>query len=250
MSDKRRNIKQAKRTNQPNPNSARARAAEEAKLAEEQRKRRNRIIAIVAALVLVFGAALGYQYWRTTRAPEAAGGKDGLAPITLSQSKPAVLGKAGAPERVRIYFDYHCSHCYDFEVKHGEALKQIQGSGKASVAYYPMSFIDAGSVSAANAFACAAEQGYASAYHDGLFANHTLQWSDRQLISLGEQVMGGPNNDFSACVTSKKNAAWVTSIATQAQTDGVNETPTLFIDGKVVDWGTLSAADFVAKATS
>ena len=46
-----------------------------------------------------------------------------------------------------------------------------------------------------------------------MFANHTLQWSDAQLIDLAAKVGGAsPSEAFKTCVTSKAHADWVSSI--------------------------------------
>ena len=89
-----------------------------------------------------------------------------------------------------MYEDFHCPHCADFEEQFGPVITQAQESGAARVELYPMAFIDEGSAAAANAMACAAEAGFGQAFYLGLFANHTLQWSDEQLIDLATKVGG------------------------------------------------------------
>jgi protein-disulfide isomerase len=103
-----------------------------------------------------------------------------------------------------------------------------------------MSFIDEGSVTAANAMACAAEAGFGQAYYLGLFANQNLQWSDPQLIELASKVGGSPSETFKTCVNRRAHADWVTSINAAADTNGVQQTPTMLINGKEVDIATLT----------
>jgi protein-disulfide isomerase len=103
-----------------------------------------------------------------------------------------------------------------------------------------MAFIDEGSLTAANAMACAAEAGFGQAYYLGLFANHTLQWSDPQLIDLATKVGGSPTEAFRTCVTRRAHADWVTSVNAAADTNGVDQTPTMLINGKEVDIATLT----------
>ena len=98
-----------------------------------------------------------------------------------------------------------------------------------------MAFIDEGSVTAANAMACAAEAGFGQAYYLGLFANHTLQWSDPQLIDLATKVVGSPPTEaFQTCVKRRAHADWVTSINAAADRGGVSQTPTMLINGSEV----------------
>jgi protein-disulfide isomerase len=216
-------------------------ARERARLAEEQaaaRKRDRRIlIAMVAAfVVIVVAVGIGFQAWRTSRSPSAGpSASSSASPVTLTNEHPIPLGSPEAPVTVTLYVDFHCPHCADFEEEFGPTITQAQESGAARVELYPMSFIDEGSVTAANAMACAAEAGFGRAYYLGLFANHTLQWSDPQLIELATKVGGSPSDAFKTCVMRRAHADWVSSINAAADTNGVQQTPTMLINGKGVD---------------
>jgi protein-disulfide isomerase len=217
-------------------------ARERARLAAEQaaaRKRDRRIlITMLAAFVVILVAGgIAFQAWRTNRAPSAAPSVSvSASPVTITNGRPISLGSAEAPVTITLYEDFHCPHCADFEEQFGSTVTQAQESGAARVALYPMAFIDEGSLTAANAMACAAEAGFGQAYYLGLFANHTLQWSDPQLIDLATEVNGTPPSEaFKTCVTRRAHADWVTSINAVADTNGVAQTPTMLINGKEVD---------------
>ncbi len=222
-----------------NPKNLNAR--ERARLAAEQaaaRKRDQRIlIAVIVGFVLIIVAAgIGFQAWRTNRSPSAAPSTAvSASPVTISNGQPIVLGSSQAPVTITLYEDFHCPHCAEFEEQFGPVITQAQESGAARVELYPLTFIDEGSVTAANAMACAAEAGFGQSYYLGLFANHTLQWSDEQLIDLAAKVGGPPSAAFPTCVTSKAHAGWVSSIAVAAQKNGVTATPTMVINGEPVD---------------
>jgi protein-disulfide isomerase len=221
-------------------------ARERTRLAAEQaaaRKRDRRIlIAVVAAFVLVVVAAgIGLQAWRTYRSPSAVPSSSvSASPVTISNGQPIVLGSSQAPTTITLYEDFHCPHCADFEEQFDPIITQAQESGTARVELYPMSFIDEGSAAAANAMACAAEAGFGQAFYRGLFANHTLQWSDQQLIDLAAKVGGTPSAAFQTCVTSKAHAGWVSSINAAAEKNGVAQTPTMLINGQSVDIANLT----------
>jgi protein-disulfide isomerase len=222
-------------------------ARERARLAEEQaaaRKRDRRIlITMLAAFVVILVAGgIAFQAWRTNRAPSAAPSVSvSASPVTITNGRPIPLGSAEAPVTITLYEDFHCPHCADFEEQFGSTITQAQESGAARVELYPMAFIDEGSLTAANAMACAAEAGFGQAYYLGLFANHTLQWSDPQLIDLATKVNGTPPSEaFKTCVTRRAHADWVTSINAVADTNGVAQTPTMKINGKEVDIATLT----------
>ena len=216
------------------------RGPEAARVAAEQAARRRReqkilLAAVVALVVLVVGGGMGLQAWRSGRAP-STGPVPAVAdvPQTVADGQPLRFGPAAAPATVTLYEDYHCPHCADFEEEFGDVLSRAQTTGQARVDLYPMSFIDAGSAAAANAAACAAEAGFGQAYHLGLFANPTLEWSDRQLVDLAGEVGGQPGGAFSTCVTTRAKSSWVTSVNTAADANGVEGTPTLFLDGAPV----------------
>jgi len=218
---------------------ARQRAAAAAK---RQRQRRIVLLVVVISLVVLIGGGIAFQAWRTLRAPSAAPttGSPSLTPVAVTEGKPIVLGTAEAPVKLSLYEDFHCPHCAEFEEEYGPVLSDAQDSGKAALEVYPMSFIDAGSAAAANAMACAAEAGFGSQYYQGLFANHTLQWNDDQLIELAKQITPVPGEAFETCVTSRGHAGWVDSINAAADAKGINSTPTMFLDGTRLDLASLT----------
>jgi len=232
-------------------------ARERARLAAEQaaaRKRDQRIlIAVVAGFVLlVVAAGIGLQAWRTNRSPSAAPSSSvSAAPVTISDGRPIVFGSPQAAATITLYEDFHCPHCADFEEQFGPVITQAQQSGAARVELYPMAFIDEGSAAASNAMACAAEAGFGQAFYRGLFANHTLQWSDEQLIDLAAKASGAPPSEaFRTCVMSKAHADWVSSINATAEKNGVAQTPTMLINGKSVDIANLTPDALKAMITN
>jgi protein-disulfide isomerase len=230
-------------------------ARERARLAADQaaaRKRDQRILlSVVAAFVVVVVAGgILFQGWRTSRSPSATPSASASAsPVAITNGRPIPLGSAAAPVTITLYEDFHCPHCGQFEEQFGPTITQAQESGAARVELYPMSFIDEGSVTAANAMACAAEAGFGQAYYLGLFANQNLQWSDPQLIELASKVGGSPSETFKTCVNRRAHADWVTSINAAADTNGVQQTPTMLINGKEVDIATLTPDSLKAMIT-
>ena len=205
-------------------------------MAGPDRQQRILIIGVIAFFVLVVGGGIGLQAWRTQRAPSAVPSPAATtAPITVTDGMPLLLGSAQAPVKITLYEDFHCPHCAEFEADFGDTLSEAQRTGRARIELYPMSFIDQGSASAANAMACAAEAGFGQNYYLGLFANHTLQWTDGQLVDLAEKVAGNVSENFRSCVSSRAHAGWVESINAAAATNGVNQTPTIFVNGNPVD---------------
>jgi protein-disulfide isomerase len=118
--------------------------------------------------------------------------------------------------------------------------------GAVALDVYPMSFHDAGSTAAANGFACAAEAGFGRAYYRGLFANRDLDWSDSQLTALADQVAAEVPAAFGGCVGSRGHATWVDSVNAAADKAGVQQTPTVLLDGDPVDLTTTTPDMLIA----
>jgi len=222
--------------------SARQRALADQQAAQ-RRKERRLLAAIVSVVVVVLvGGGIGLQAWRANRAPQAGSVTPGetSAPVTITASHPISWGSAGAPVTIDLYSDFHCPHCAEFEEQYGQTLTDAQEAGQITLRIFPMAFIDDGSMSAANAFACAAVAGFGETYYAALFANHTLDWSDSQLTQLAQQVNGSVPDTFSTCVTQRSHEDWVNSINDAASAAGVTGTPTMFLDGQQVDLTTVT----------
>ncbi len=210
-------------------------------MAGPDRPQRILIIAAIAAFVLIVVGGVGFQAWRTNRAPQLSGQPSGAvttgqaSPVPIVDGRPLVFGSPDNPVRVTLYEDFHCPHCAEFEEEFGPTLTAAVADNRAWLEVYPMSFIDEGSSRAANAMACAAEVGVGPLYFQGLFGNHTLGWSHRQLIQLGRLTGAAAAEGFEACVTNDTHASWVASINAAADQNGVTGTPTVFLDGNPVD---------------
>ena len=219
--------------------NARDRARQQKEMAERRKKERRLLIIVgVGLVVVVLVGGLLVQAWRTSRAPSATGAQERtvtFADVKIENGKPIKLGAADAPVTVTMYEDFHCPHCAEFEEQFGPTITAFQNDGTAVVELYPMAFIDEGSLSAANGMACAAEEGFGQPFYEGLFKNPNLQWSTEQLVDLAEQTSDGDSGKFETCVTQNTHAQWVQSIGEAATANGVQSTPSLFINGDPVD---------------
>ena len=220
----------------------------QAEQAAARRRERWILLAVLAGLVaVVVGGGIGLQAWRTGRAPTpVAVAEPASPPATISAGQPVTYGAAHAPKVVTLFSDFHCPHCAEFHEAYGPVLEQARQVGRIRLEVYPMAFIDAGSTAAANAFGCAAEAGFAPGYYAGLFANPILRWSDAQLLALPAAVGATSTPAFEACVTGRTHAAWVESINAGAGQRGVTATPTVLVDGAVVDVSKLTPDDLAA----
>ncbi len=220
-----------------------------AEQAAARRRERWVLLAVLAALVLVVVAGgIGLQAWRTGRAPSPVVVADPSSPpAMITTGQPVTFGAADAPKVVTVFADFHCPHCAEFDESYGPVLDSARQAGRIRLEVYPMAFIDAGSTAAASAFGCAVEAGFAPGYYAGLFGNPILRWSDDQLLALPEAVGAASTPAFAACVTGRTHAGWVESINAAANQRGVTATPTVLVDGVVVDVSELTPDDLAAK---
>ena len=104
---------------------------------------------------------------------------------------------------VDIYEDFQCPVCAQFTQLNGPYIESLIAEKKATVVYHTLSFLGPESVNAANAAACAADEGKFLDYHRLLMMNQKQEnsggWSNNFLASLG-QTAGITSQKFSSCV--------------------------------------------------
>lgn len=235
-------------------------ARERARIAAEQaalrKKRRNLAIIIAAVVLVVVGSGIGYSAWKSYGTVNAGSytGK-GWGPVDITPGEPIVLGEEDAPNTIGLFADYRCPHCDEFERKFGDTITDMQQKGELKLELYPVAFVDrVGSANAANAMACAAEEGFGQAYNVGLWENYGKPWNPDQLIDLAGKV-GDPKPEFNGCVTNNEHGNWVQSMNQVSQTKGVTGTPALFVGDEqqnlstVMEWTPQQFRDAVTSAS-
>lgn len=146
-------------------------------------------------------------------------------------------GKASAPVLVEEYGDFQCPHCANFQREVGPTVDRLVNAGTIRFVYHPIAFIGSESTAAANAAECAADQGEFWPYHDQLFAQQGAEnsgtFSTSRLLAIGRQV-GVSDQRFTTCVNKGTYDGWITKVTDDASRLGVNSTPTVLVDGRVV----------------
>ncbi|MEY4497094.1 MAG: hypothetical protein RLZZ364_399 [Actinomycetota bacterium] len=153
---------------------------------------------------------------------------------------------------VDVYEDFQCPICKEFEALNGQYINSLVTEKKAVVRFHTLSFLGTESVRAANAVACANEEGKFLDYHLSLYANQPAvensgEWSNDRLISIAETV-GLTSESFKSCVNDLKFEGWVGNVADAGAKSGINSTPTVLVGGKAIDRNTeyFDAAKFKA----
>ena len=151
------------------------------------------------------------------------------------------LGRADAPVTVDEYVDFQCPYC-------GQLARNLQprivsdfvATGKVRLVAHDLAFLGQGhtpdeSTDAAAAAACAARQGKYWPYHDYLFANQfptedSGAFSRDRLEAIAEAV-GLDRSTFDACFDDSSVRAGVAADTEAAFGKGINQTPTLYVNG-------------------
>ena len=253
---------------------------------EQQRKkeRRNRFllqggigVAVIAIVVVVALIVVG------NIKPSVAGPKNMLSDgITIGKDfkavetagipangspVPTVRDKKSSVVTIRIYLDYFCPICNEFETANKTQISSWLKSGAATLEIHPVSFLDRSSQGtryasrAANAAACVANYSPDDfwAFTQEMYVKQpkelTAGLTNAQINSVIKDAGVSNLSQISTCVNKESFKSWVTE-STDRATHGplpdsnvktVTGTPTIIVDGLqyvASDWS--SASDFQA----
>jgi protein-disulfide isomerase len=151
--------------------------------------------------------------------------------IEVSNDDPS-LGPASAPVTLVEFSDFQCPFCQ----RVSPTLKQVKQTygDKVRVVWkdFPLTQIHPQAFKAGEAAHCASDQGKFWEYHDRLFANQqALQVNDlkKHAADLGLDAAA-----FDACLDSSKYGERVRDGVAEGSRLGVNSTPTIYINGRVL----------------
>ena len=152
-------------------------------------------------------------------------------------------GPATAPVTLIEFSDFECPYCGNME----PVLKQVEKNYGDKVRFvyrqFPLPWVHPYALKAAEASLCANEQNRFWEYHDALFANQR----DLTVESLKKRAadLKLDTAQFNTCLDSGKEAAAISKDVAAGHQAGVDGTPTLFINGRMM-YGTQAYADIKA----
>jgi protein-disulfide isomerase len=212
------------------------------------------IVGVVVAILLGSGGTAapgGAAATASSALPAGATGPGGG--IVVNPGK----APAGAPT-LDLYEDFQCPICGQLEKLFGAQIRTMAAAGDVKLVTHTMSFLDNNlkndsSLRAAGAAACAADAGRFSQYHDAVFAGQPAKegqgYTDAQLQTFATQagITGSALTTWQQCVKSGQHTAYVQAVQTQSEKDGVFGTPTLKLNGTVLDLQKLTPAYLTAQ---
>jgi protein-disulfide isomerase len=233
-------------------------AAERAAAAAAQKRKERTLRVLLAGVVVLVVVAVGVAVVLSRRTTEVA---NASVPAGVTATKGYPTGTATKPV-LDIYEDFQCPNCRDFEAANRSQIEALATDGKAQVVYHTLTFLDSSntanggiaksSTRAANAAACAQDQGTFLAYHDQLFRNQSQKegagWTDDQLKAFGSAAGIPDQSRFEQCVSSGQFNGFLTQVTAEADQRQVTGTPSFFVDGVAVDiTGATSWSDVGSK---
>jgi protein-disulfide isomerase len=151
------------------------------------------------------------------------------------------LGSADAPVVVVEYADYQCPYCRQFyEGPEQQLVTDYVDTDQVRLVFRNLAFIGQESIRAAEAAECAGDQDQFWAYHDLLFQKQGAENSGVYSQANLEQYaasLGLDTTQFHQCLSSGRYLSLVQQQSAEAQRMGVSSTPTLLVDGQVVQNG-------------
>jgi protein-disulfide isomerase len=124
--------------------------------------------------------------------------------------------------------------------------------GTVQFVYLDYAFRGEQAVRAAEAAACAADQGAYWQYHETLFLNQTgpASFVDDRLKAMAAEL-GLDTGSFNSCLDSGEKRAEVEASVAAAREQNVDSTPTLFVDGTEIEaWQDFNAVSQAIEAAA
>lgn len=208
----------------------------EAAAKEQAKRNRSVTAAVLVAVLAVVGVGYSVQSSRDTtgQVATAPNGVDGFA---------FPFGEEGAQVTVDVYEDLMCPYCGLLEGASRQTVEELVATGDVRVRYHVIAFLDRASTSeyssrATNALAVVIDTAgaeVAKRFHDLLFENQPPEGGggldDDTLIELAVEA-GADEDEIRGPIEQRKFRQWVRNGTDAASKDGVNSTPTVFVDGE------------------
>lgn len=206
-------------------------------------RQRNLLIVgiVVFVLAIVASAAIIYQSGRDTTGDKA------LHPKSAAGSYSLAVGEKSASVKVVVYEDFQCPFCREFEMGSRDFLQADAAAGKVYVEYRPIAFLNDYSVRTLNLFAAVLDhKGPAAALrlHDLLFDHQPSEQgpfpTDAELLSLAGKA-GADSPAIKEAMARGTFKQWILNANDVASKAKVQGTPSVYVDGKLVDATSIDA---------
>ena len=161
-------------------------------------------------------------------------------PRVQVEAKGPMRGPTDAKVTIVEFSDFECPFCSKAEESVNQVMEKYAGKVKLVFRHYPLSF-HPHAPKAAEAAACANDQGKFWEMHKQLFANQKALSVDE--LKQHAVAVGLDKAKFDECLDTGKNKALVEADTKAGSDVGVTGTPAFFINGKLIS-GAQPASEF------
>jgi protein-disulfide isomerase len=216
----------------------------QALMREQQRRERTRNLLVVGAVVVAIAIIAVVMVVVQSRSDKTGQAVDSSGtPQNLTGTYNVVIGKSSAPTKLKLYEDLQCPICKSFEQVAGKQVQAAIDDGSAQVDYHMVAFLDRASTTnyssrALNALMAVLSTAGPDAFlkfRTIAFENQPAEGSagvpDSTLIDWAVQA-GADKDEVTPLINGNVYHQWVLNATDQMSKDGVNGTPTIFINGK------------------
>ena len=152
-------------------------------------------------------------------------------PRVVVEAKGPARGPEGAKITIVEFSDFECPFCSKAEESVSQVMEKYAGKVRLVFRHYPLTF-HPHAPKAAEAAACANDQGKFWEMHKQLFANQ--KGLSIEELKAHAVAVGLDKAKFDECLDTGKNKALVEADTKAGSDVGVNGTPAFFINGKLI----------------
>jgi protein-disulfide isomerase len=224
--------------------------------AKKQKQQRLAIIIGIVGIVVIF-LALAIYPTLGKKSPSSNAPITQITPVTRPKAQGTAMGDPKAPVKIDVFEDFQCPACGEYtKTIEPQVTSTYVATGKVYYTFHNLPFLDDQSSTkeshqAANASMCAADQGRFWDFHDMIYANQTGEnvgdFSDERLTSFAT-LLGLDMNAFNKCFKANSFKAKIDQDVTQASSLNINGTPSVFVNGTLVDQPTFETVQKAVEA--
>jgi protein-disulfide isomerase len=167
------------------------------------------------------------------RPPRGRPGPDASKVYDLPVANSSVRGAQDAPVTIVEFSDYQCPFCARSEPIINDVLKEYPGKVRFVYKHLPLVSIHPNAMGASQAAVAAGRQGRFWEMHDLLFANQRTLQADK--LKEYAQQLELDLDRFEADMASAEVKAVIQDDMNLSKKAGVRGTPTIFVNGKLVE---------------
>ena len=189
------------------------------------------IVIGMVSLVVIIGAVF-------TVVSNKSSASVALPPGASKEDGYGIVFNPDATSTINIWEDFQCPSCKRFEGINGPKIYSLIDQGKTKVVFHTLSFLGDESVGAGMGAGCAADQGRFLDYKNFMYTNQQEEysgtWTKPYVISMAGQI-GLDETKFAACLNTDKYRKWLTNSAAAGGDANINGTPTVVINGTIME---------------